>query len=147
MLRRLSSELKIIRHHGAEAAGVTVITPSAGVDTEGFGNCLFVVAVGTVTAGAATSIEVHQCDTAGGTYAALAGTNVTIADDGDNKYYYVEVSRPQERFLKCVVNRATQNAVIDGIFAILGAPTSRPITASTTIGGGENWSSPAEGSA
>src|SRR5262245_13258165 len=147
MLRCLASELKLIYHNGPAVAGTSVITPSAGVDTEGYGTCLFVVAIGAVTAGAATSIEVHQCDTSGGSYAALAGTNVAIADDGDNKLYYVEVCRPQEKFLKCIVNRATQNAVLDGIIAILGQPTKRPISNHTSLGGGEFHTSPAEGTA
>lgn len=140
---------KITKHNNAAAAGTSVITPSAGIDMAGYENCLFLASFGTITTGAVTSIEVHGSDDDGAvdTYTALLGTNVVVADDKDNKIVTVEVLKPTCRYLKCIVNRATQNAVLDGIIAIQTAPRSLPVTASSTTVGNEVHGSPAEGAA
>jgi hypothetical protein len=146
----LSQETKLQRHSNAVAAGSTVITPSAGIDMKGFDSCLFVVAFGAIVSGAATSIEVHQSsdDGVADGYSALLGSKVTVADDQDNKLAYVEIVRPAKRYVKCIVNRATQNATVDGIVAILSNGKKAPTTHdSTTVVGGETWSTPAEGTA
>lgn len=129
----LLTNLKVTRHNGPVAAGTTTITPSAGIDMKGFESCLFIVPFGAITAGGVQSIEVHQSsdDGVGDAYSALAGTNVAVADDDDNKYAMVEVRNPGKRYLKCIVNRATQNSAIDGIVALQGTtarkkPTTQP---------------------
>lgn len=129
----------------AGAAGTSAITSSA-VDTAGFDGCLFIVPLGTIVAGAVTSLKVQQCDTSGGSYADLTGSNQTIADTDDDKLLYVDVFRPREQFLKLVVSRATQNATIGGIIAILYNARNRPVTHGTGVAGEVfNW--PAEGTA
>lgn len=145
----LSTDCKLVRHSNAVAAGATVITPSAGIDTKGFDNCLFIAALGAIVAGAATSIEVHQSsdDGVADAYGALLGSKVTIADTGDNQLFYVEVIRPRKRYLKLIVNRATQNATLDGIIAILSDAKHIATTHDTTVGGGETHVSPDEGTA
>ncbi len=146
----LSGDVKITRHSDAVAAGATVITPSGGIDMQNFEGCLFIAALGTIVAGAATSIEVHQSsdDGSADAYTALLGSKVTIADDDDDKVFWVDVWRPRERYIKLIVNRATQNATLDGIVALQYAPRSKPITHdATTVGGGELHVSPAEGTA
>jgi hypothetical protein len=96
-----------------------------------------------------TSIEVHQSDDDGvaDAYSAVLGTNVAIADDADNKIAVVSVVRPGKRYQKCIVNRATQNAVVDGIIAILGQPKAAPVTQGSTIIAPELHIAPAEGTA
>ena len=129
------------------AAGTTVLTPASGIDMQGFETVVFLVSFGAITASAVTSIEVHQ-SADDSTYNALLGSNVVVADDDDNKVFYIEVNKPVDRYLKLIVNRATQNAVLDGIVAIQGGPRVAPVTHdSTTIGGGEFNVSPAEGTA
>ena len=129
----------------AGAAGTSAITSSA-VDTAGFDGCLFIVPLGTIVASAVTSIKVQQCDTSGGSYADLTGTNQTIADTDDDKLLYVDVFRPREQFLKLVVSRATQNATIGGIIAVLYNARSRPVTHGSNVAG-ETFNWPAEGTA
>lgn len=147
----LSKECKLIRHSNAVAAGATAITPSAGVDTKGFDNVLFVAAFGAIVSGAATSIEVQQSsdDGVADAYSALSGSKVTVADDQDNKLAYVEIARPAKRYLKLVVNRATQNATLDGIVAILSGAHDVPTThdSTTVMSTSETWITPAEGTA
>lgn len=129
----------------AGAAGTSAIT-SAAVDTAGFDGCLFIVPVGAVVSGAVTSLKVQQCDTSGGSYADLTGTAQTIADTDDDKVFYVDVFRPAEQFLKLVVSRATQNATIGGIIAVLYNAANRPTTQGANVSG-ESFNWPAEGTA
>lgn len=148
----LSKNAKITRHSNAVAAGTSTITPSSGIDMANFESCIFIVSMGTITASAVTSIEVHASsdDGASDSYTALTGTNVAIAADDDNQVFYVEVHKPvpSNRYLKCIVNRATANAVLDGIIAIQTGAKKLPVTHdSTTVGGGELHVSPAEGTA
>lgn len=142
-----SKEVKIVRHSNAVAAGASDITPSAGVDTQGFRGCIFLVPFGTITSGAATSIELHQSDDDGvaDAFSALAGSSVTVADDDDNELKYFEIHNPQKRYLKLIVKRATQNSVVDGIIAFLFNPYIVPVTQPATVAG-ELSVSPAEGS-
>ena len=128
------------------AAAATAITSSA-VDTAGFDGCLFIVPLGTIVSGAATSIKVTQCDTTGGSYADLLGSNQTIADTDDDKLVYVDIVRPQEQFLKLVVSRATQNATIGGIIAVLYGRRSLTTASHGSNVSGEQFNFPAEGTA
>jgi hypothetical protein len=127
------------------AAGATAITSSA-VDTAGFDGCLFIVPFGAIVSGAVTSIKVQQCDTTGGSYADLEGSSQTVADTDDDKAFYVDIFRPREQFLKLVVSRATQNATVGGIIAVLYSARNRPTTHGTNVSG-ETFNWPAEGTA
>jgi TPP-dependent trihydroxycyclohexane-1,2-dione (THcHDO) dehydratase len=146
----LSKECKIVRHQVAVAAGATVITPSAGIDMKGFDSCLFIAAFGAIVTGAATSVKVQQSsdDGVADGYSDLTGTSVTVADDQDNKLVYVEVVRPQKRYLKMVVGRATQNSTLDDLTAILSGPKTIPTVHDTSVAvASETWVAPGEGTA
>lgn len=146
----LSNAVKMTRHSNAVAAGSSDITPSSGIDMANFEGCMFVVEFGAIVASGVQSIEVHTSsdDGVADSYTALIGSNVTVADDDDNQIFYVDVYRPRERYLKLIVNRATQNSTVDGITAIQYEPRNMPVTHdSTTVGGGEIHVSPAEGTA
>lgn len=150
MNQNLANEVKATRHSNAVAAGTSVITPSAGIDMAGFDGCMFAVSFGTITAGAVTSIKVQQSsdDGVADAYSDLEGTSQTVADDDDNQVFLVDVFKPRKRYLKVIVSRATQNAVLDGILAMQYAPRVRPTTQdATTVGGTEVHASPAEGTA
>ncbi len=146
----LSKAIKITRHSNAVADGTGTVTPSSGIDMKGFEGCLFKVLFGSITSGAATSIEVHTSSDDGSSdaYTAILGTGVTVADDDDNKVFWIDVYRPRERYLKLIILRATQNSTVDGIVAEQYSPKSKPTTHdSTTVGGGELHVSQAEGTA
>jgi len=149
MRRDFVNHRKIVRHNGPVVAGITLVIPAAGVDTAGFDTCTFIVGFGAIVAGAATSIEVHQSDDDGvaDAYSALLGSKVTVADDDDDKLVYVEIERPRKRYLKCLVNRATQNSTVELILAVLSGAKRVPITADTTVAAGEKHVSPVEGTA
>lgn len=132
----------------AVAAGTSDQTSSR-VNMENHEVATFVVAFGTITAGAVTSIKVQQSSDDGSAddYTDLEGTAVTVADTGSNKIFIVEVIRPAKRDLKLVVDRGTQNAVIDGVWVIKTHPRVQPVTQGSTVGGSESHVSPAEGTA
>lgn len=139
---------KVIRVMNAVAAGTTAQTSSA-VDTQGFDGVKFYTSFGAITADAVTSVEVQQSsDNSADTYVDLLGTNIAVAHDDDNQVVVHDIYRPRERYLKVQINRATQNAVIDGVIAVLYGPNKMPTTDdAATVVGRETHVSPAEGTA
>jgi predicted ribosome-associated RNA-binding protein Tma20 len=140
---------KAIRIMNGVVAGTTDQTSSA-VDTQGYDGVKFYTAFGAITAGAVTSVKVQQSsdDGAVDTYADLTGTAITVADDDDNQLTVHDIYRPRERYLKVVVDRGVQNAVIDGVIAVLyGAKEMPTISDSATVVARETHVSPAEGTA
>lgn len=145
----LSKLTSAIRVSNAVAAGTTDITSSA-IDMQGYEGCLIFVLFGTITASAVTSVKAQQSsdDGASDTYADLTGTSITIADDEDNTVAILDIYKPRERYLKCIVDRGTQNAVVDGIFALrYGARVQATTHDATTVPNVETHISPAEGTA
>lgn len=117
-MQSLASSLKISRQIDATAAGVTAVN-GAGVDMQGFDGVLFICHIGTLTAGQATSLKA-QTDTAAGfgTAADTAGSGQSYADADSGKVIVLDVYRPAKRYVRPVVLRATQNAVINSVVAI-----------------------------
>lgn len=150
MIQELASQVTIVRHSNTVAAGTSVITPSTPIDTAGANGVLFIAEFGAIVSTAVTSVEVHQSDDSGGSpddFTALAGSNVAVADDKDNKVVYVEVVKPSKRYLKLIVNRGTANATLEGITAIVYGHGTLPTTQGATVLGGETHVRPAEGTA
>ena len=141
-MSNLGPSVKITRLMNAVAAGTSDQLSSA-LDMQGFDGVMFLTSFGTITAGAVTSVDVHQCDTSGGTYAALS---IAVADDDDNQVVVHDIYRPRERYIKVNIDRGTQNAVIDGVVAIqYGARVMPTTNDSTTVVSREVHASPAEG--
>lgn len=143
----LLKNTKIVRHNNGAAAGTTTITPSAGIDMQGYNSCLFLVLLGALTDTTVPAIKIQQSSDDGSTdaYSDLEGTAYAVADSDDNGVIAVEIIRPTKRYLKLILARATANAVLDGILAVVGNPSSLPITQTTL--GNEVHVSPAEGTA
>lgn len=138
------------RAGNAVAAGSTD-SNGTGIDMRGYDGITFIVAFGTITATAVTGIKVQQSDDNGSSddYTDLTGSAQSVADTDSNKIVVTEVFRPTKRYVRVVVTRATANAVIDGIFAILTRPQVGPPLAahSTLVRLPECFNSPAEGTA
>jgi len=145
----LTRSSKFMRVANAAAAGQTAVTSSA-VDTRGFRSCTFCVLFGAITASGVQSVKAQQSsdDGSADSYADLLGTSISVADDDDNQIVLLQVKNPRERYLKCVVSRATQNSAVDGIIAILDDPITMPVTHdATTVVTHEFHNAPAEGTA
>lgn len=144
----LLKNTKITRHNNGATAGTTTITPSAGIDMQGFNSALFLILFGALTDTTVPSVKVQQSDDDGVAdgYSDLEGTSYAITDADDNKIVAVEVIRPTKRYLKVIVTRATANAVLDGIVCVQSnAIGPLPITQTTL--GNEVHVTPAEGTA
>jgi hypothetical protein len=100
----------------AGAAAQTAIN-GAGLNMAGFDGVLVVVPVGTLASTAATSIKMQQSsdDAAADGYSDIVGTSQTIADDQDDKTFYIDLQRPTKQYVRVVVSRGTANATIGGI--------------------------------
>ena len=144
---QLGTMSKTTRVSNAVAAGTTDIN-STGIDMQNFEGVAFEVLFGAITAGAVTSIKLQQSDDDGSSdaYSDLEGSAVTVADDDDNQVFIAEVYRPRKRWVRAVVDRATQNAVVDGIVARQYSPRQLPVSQPPTTTQEVNIS-PAEGTA
>lgn len=133
----------------AVAAGTSDQTSSA-IDMQGFEGVIFYFMFGTITGSAVTGVRVQQSsdDGVADAYTDLLGSAVAVPDSRSNDMVVVDILRPRERYLKAVIDRATQNAVIDGIVAVQYGPRVKPTTDdSATVIGREVHASPAEGTA
>jgi hypothetical protein len=128
------------------AAGTSDIN-SDSVDMQNFGGVKFEVTFGTITGSAVTSIKAQQDSVTGmGSAADLKGTGQTVADTDDEKIFYIDIAKPKKRFVRCVVDRGTQNAVVQSITANLYDPRKAPTSHGTNVSG-ELHVSPEEGTA
>lgn len=139
----------VLRPLAGVVAGTTLQTGSA-VDMAGWEGVKFYYQFGAITAGAVTSCKVQQSsdDGAADAYADLLGSSVTVADDDDGQVVVIDIKRPKERYLKPLISRGTQNAVIDGILAVRYGPRTKDTSeAAATVVAREQHISPAEGTA
>lgn len=147
----LAHDTKVVRHSNAVAAGTTDIEPTNGIDTANFDGVMFIVAFGTITAGAVTVVKAQQSTAVDGTgdaFADITGSAISVADDDDNQVVLLDIQNPTNRYVRCVVDRGTQNAVVDGIVAVLYGGANKPTTHdATTVVGAEVHVSAAEGTA
>ena len=143
----LTKSGKLTRVINATAAGTSDINGSI-IDMQGFDSVTFIVGFGTITASAVTSIKAQQDSASNMASAAdLKGTAITVADDDDNQIVALEIE-PTERYVRVVVARATQNAVVDFGIAVQTKANTEPVTHdATTVVGSEYHQSPAEGTA
>jgi hypothetical protein len=127
------------------AAGVTDIT-GAVLDMADFEGVLMAITFGAIVSGAVTSIKAQQDSASGfGTAADLAGTAQAVADTDDEKTFYIDVYKPEERYVALFVDRATQNATCHATYFQYG-PRKKPVTHGANVSG-ETHISPAEGTA
>lgn len=129
------------------AAGTSNVASDI-VDTAGYDGIRFILAMGAIVSGAATSANVQQntANSASG-MADLAGSSITIADTDDNKLIVIEIIKPLERYLRLETLRATQNSTVDGLIVELFNPRTMPVTQDSTVATLEVHASPAEGTA
>lgn len=125
---------EFVRVMNAVAAGTTSQN-STGVNCEGADAVTFIAAFGTITSGAVTSIKAQQSSDDGSAddYSDIAGSSCTVADDQDNKIAVLEIVRPLKKYVRLVVVRGTQNAVIDGVFAVATHARKVPVSQGSTV--------------
>lgn len=126
------------------AAGTTDIT-GATCDCQRAGGLQIEVVMGAIVAGAVTTIKAQGSDD-DSTWVDLTGTSQTIADDADEKVFFIDVVRPVHRYNRVYIDRGTQNAtVVTALYHkydLAKQPTSQGSNVS-----GETHYSPAAGTA
>lgn len=96
-----------------EGASASTDVEGATLDMAGWDGVLMVVSFGAITAGAATSIKAQQdSDSQLGTVEDITGSAQTVADNADDKTFYIDIRRPTKRYVRLHVDRATQVATV-----------------------------------
>ena len=147
----LTRNAKWTRVSNAVGAGTTEID-SAVINMSDFEGVAFSVAFGTITSGAATTVKLQQGTLANaGDMADILGSHITVLDTEDNTLVLTDLYQPDPAlgaYVRCVVTRATQNAVVDGITAIQYSPRVKPtVQDATTVSHTTFAQSPALGTA
>jgi len=149
MSSNLTRAAKLTRVSNAAAAAQTDVN-CTGVDMKGFRSVTFIVAFGAIDPTAVTSIKAQQSDDDGSTdaYSDLEGTSISVAADDDNQLVALEIDEPLKRYVRCVIDRGTADAVVDSVVALQYNAHSEPVTHdSTTVVASEYHHAPAEGTA
>jgi len=145
MKAALSELVNFERVSNAVAAGSTVIS-SAGVQVAGGDSVLFLIALGTVTTAPTVHAEQSSDDASADAYADLENSEIdTIADADDNLLVLLDIRRPQEEYVRCVVDRTAGNVVIDGIFALVYDSKELPVTQGSDVAASLALLAPSEG--
>lgn len=147
-MRHLTDQAKATRVSEDVAAGSTDINCTI-LDMANFEAVQFMVSFGAITAGAATGVKIQQGDDSGLSDAQdLLGSALAIVDTDDDKLLITDIVRPEKRYVRLVITRATQNSVIDSATALQYGAHNEPVTQdATTVAGSEKLASPIEGTA
>jgi hypothetical protein len=117
------------------------------VDMSGFDGVMAVVHMGTIASGAVTSLKWQQGEASNMSDAAdLLASGQPIYDDDDNKVFYTDLLRPRERYVRLVIDRGSQNAVVASAVYFKYRARKRPVTHGSNVSG-EQLLGIAEGSA
>jgi hypothetical protein len=133
-MTNLLKDCKFLVVKNAVAAGTTTQTTST-VDMAGYDAVTFIAELGTVTDDSVLTLKAQDGTDSGGSGAADitgATTAAFTAATSSNTMIVLDVIAPQARYVTAVLTRATQNAAINCIIAILHRSKSRPVTQSAT---------------
>jgi len=97
-----------------EGAAASTDISGAIVDLAGYNGLQAIVTFGAITSGAVTSIKMQVGDNSALSDAAdVTGLSVTVADDDDGKVFVLDLVKPLKRYARVVVDRGTQDAVVE----------------------------------
>ncbi len=81
---------------------------------------LMIVTFGVITGLAVTSIKAQTATTSNfATPHDVTGTSQAVADDKDDLTFMIDLINPAERYVRLVVSRATQNAVVSAAYYLV----------------------------
>jgi hypothetical protein len=135
MATNLTSDATFDRVAAAAAAGTSTITTDT-VDLKEHDGVTFAVLLGDVSDTSVITATIQHGDESDDSDMADTGVTSTFtagASDADNNVLLVEAVRPLKRYCRVTVDRATANAAIDGVLAILTDPTEAPVTQSDDV--------------
>ncbi len=152
MLGMLSDNIRVVRVMDGVVAGTTDQNGS-GVDMSqdgGYDGVVFVAMFGVLTANQVTSMRAQASDddAASDAWSDLLGSATpALDDDDDDLCLQLDIIRPNKKWVRPVIDRATANAVIDGVLAILYRGRSVPTSLDASVAFAEKHVSPIEGTA
>lgn len=147
-MENLIHAVKLSRPLASAVAAQTELD-GTGVDTSGFDEVTFILALGAVSASGVPALKAQQSDDDGSVdgYSDIAGSAQAATDADSGKLIALTIYRPQKKFVRPVVTRAGGNAVVDGVIAVLGKPRALPTVQSVDVKASEVLASPDEGTA
>lgn len=147
-MMNLASEVKITQAiTPTNGAAATTDIKGVTLDMLGFEAVTMMVTFGAITTNAVTSIKAQQSSTTtDGDFTDLTGTSQTVADSDDEKIFYIDLIKPEKRYVRLYVDRGTQNAVVSAATYLQYGAKKVPVTHDTVVSG-ETWQSPIEGTA
>lgn len=133
----LLKDAKIMRVENAAAAGTSELVTDV-VDTQGFDSICFIALLGDVTSGSVLSLtgKTNTADSVSTPTPVTLASPATFtagASDADNKMLVLDIQKPRARYVFASLTRTTQNAVVDGIIAVLYNAQERPVTEHSSI--------------
>lgn len=111
-------------------AGTTDTLTSNSLDMLGWDGVLFIQCIGAITATGTVAMKVQSStdDAVADAYADVTGATVAIVAADANTEVALNIYRPKERYLKVLNTRATANAALDSLVAILYKGNQVPFT-------------------
>ena len=101
----LSANTKVALAQAPLVTGAaTTGTKGAIVDMSGFNGCQFVGTIGTVGSTDDVTAFIQDSSSTGGTFAAIGGATVTSTTGDSDKFFIIDVYKPQKRYLRTVSN-------------------------------------------
>lgn len=130
----LSKIVKAVHVLNSVAAGTSNQTGTH-VDMADADGVVFIADIGTLTSTQVTSLKAQGGNLANDSdQADLTGAvTAAMADTDSNKMLILDVYRPSNRYIRPVVQRATANAVINCVIAILYQVDKMPIVDDATV--------------
>jgi hypothetical protein len=127
----LSTQLRIRRVAAAAIAGTSDVNGSS-VDMEGFESVVFLGSFG--TAAANNTLQAQQSDDGSSGWTDITGA--VTAPGATDAVQFLEVMRPQKRFVRVVAKRGT-SSTLEAAWVLQGMPAVSPVANATagTISG------------
>lgn len=105
----------------AVAAGTTTVTTDV-INMQGFDSVAIIAMLGDVTDTSVLTLTAQAGDESDGSDAADLAASATFtagAADADSKLMIVDLTRPRQQYVRATLDRATANAVVNGVIAVL----------------------------
>lgn len=110
-----------LTHHTKVSVGLAYATGTADrtgavVDMQGWDGVLMIGQLAAIEASGTNSFKAQQGAAANMSDAAdLAGSKITIADDDDGEVVIIDLWQPQERYVRCYVDKDTTHACAESV--------------------------------
>lgn len=130
--KNLTRIVEFTRVSSALIAGSTVHNVTA-YDMSGYEGVAFLVNMGALTTGTVVNAHIEMATSSGGTYSDISGSaaNLLSTQFSDDAWLITEAYRPRDRWVRCVIDRASANAVINSVMMARYGANQSAVTHST----------------